>query len=267
MIDPRLHFKYNITKNSAFRLSGGRGFRTTHIFAENSQVFASSREVVIQDQLNPEVAWNYGATFTQKFKMFDREGSFNIDFFRTDFENQVVVDLEDVDKVQFYNLKGLSYSNSLQSDLLYELFEGFTVKLAYKHYDVKTTYSGKLLDKPLVPKDRALLNMDYATNMEKWKFNVTLKWFGTSRLPNTSANTSEFQLPDHAPAYYTLMAQVTKRFRWIEVYLGGENLLDYRIPNPIIDPQNPFGPNFDATMIWGPITGRMIYGGFRYKIR
>lgn len=267
MIDPRLHFKYSITKNNTFRLSGGRGFRTPHIFAENSQVFASSREIVIKEKLLPEIAWNYGATFTRKFKLFTREGSLNVDFFRTDFQNQVIVDLEDVDKVQFYNLKGLSYSNSLQSDVLIEPIERLNVKLAYKHYDVKTTYSGKLLDKPLVPKDRALINVDYSTNMDKWKFSVTAKWFGVSRLPNTSANASEFQLPAYSDPYCIFMAQITKRFRWIEVYLGAENLLDYRIKNPIIDPADPFGPNFDATMIWGPITGRMIYGGFRYKIK
>ena len=267
MLDPRLHFKYNLTKKSAFRLSGGRGFRTSHIFAENSQVFASSREIVINEELRPEVAWNYGATFTQKFKLFTREGSFSVDFFRTDFQNQIVVDLEDVDKVQFYNLKGLSYSNSLQADFSFEPIERLNVKVAYKHYDVKTTYSGKLLEKPLVPKDRALLNIDYATNMEKWKFNFTIKWFGTSRLPNTLMNAPEFQLPAHSDPYYTLMAQVTKKFRWIEVYLGAENLLDYRIQHPILDAADPFGPNFDATMIWGPISGRMIYGGFRYKIK
>jgi outer membrane receptor protein involved in Fe transport len=267
MASPRLHIKYNPEKGTVFRLSGGRGFRTPHIFVENSSVFASSREIVIKEKLNPEIAWNYGTAFTQKFKIIDRDASLNIDFFRTDFQNQVVVDLEDVDKVQFYNLKGISYSNSLQTDFSFQPIERLDLKVAYKHYDVKTTYSGVLLDKPLVPKDRALLNIDYATNFEKWKFDLTVKWFGKSRLPNTSANAPEFQLPATSDPYYTLMAQITKKFRWIEVYLGGENLLNFRIPHPIIDPENPFGTNFDATMIWGPIAGRMIYGGIRYTLK
>ena len=229
-------------------------------------MFSSSREIVIKEKLLPEVAWNYGATFTNKFKLFNREGSLNMDFFRTDFQNQVVVDLEDVDKVQFYNLNGLSYSNSLQADLLVEPIERFNVKLAYKYYDVMSTFSGILLDKPLVPKDRALLNLDYSTNMEKWKFSCTLKWFGASRIPNTSENAPEFQLKDHSDPYYTLMAQISKKFRWIEVYLGAENILDYRIKNPIIDPMDPFGTNFDASLVWGPVSGRLFYAGFRYKL-
>jgi hypothetical protein len=168
--------------------------------------------------------------------------------------------------VQFSNLKGISYSNSLQADINFTPLERLDIKLAYKYYDVKSTYSGKLLDKPLVPKDRALLNIDYSTVQEKWKFNFTTKWFGHSRLPNTLSNPVEFRLPQKSPSYYTLMAQVTKRFRWIELYAGVENLLDYRIENPIIDPSDPYGTNFDATMIWGPVNGRVIYGGIRYKI-
>lgn len=266
MINPRLHLKYNTSKESSFRLSGGRGIRTPHIFVENSSIFASSREIVIAENLLPEIAWNYGMTFNYCFKIFSREATFNLDFFRTDFENQVVVDLEDPDKVRFYNLKGISFSNSLQTEFGISPVKGMDVKLAYKYYDVKTTFSGKLLDKPLVPKDRALVNIDYATNAEKWKFNFTTKWFGHSRLPNTLANAPEFQRAEKSPSYYTFMAQVTKRYRQFEFYLGGENLLDYRMENPIIDPANPYGTNFDATMIWGPINGRVIYGGFRYKI-
>ena len=190
-----------------------------------------------------------------------------MDFFRTDFQNQVVVDLEDARKIQFYNLKGISYSNAFQTDFSFQPLERWDVKLAYKYYDVKTTYNGILLEKPFVPTDRALLNIDYATKFEKWKFDLTVKWFGKSRLPNTSANAPEFQLHDYSDTYFTLMAQVTKKFRWIDVYIGAENLFNYTIPHPIIDPTNPFGPNFDATMIWGPITGRMGYGGIRYTLK
>ncbi len=273
MVNPRLHLKYNPSKEAAIRISGGRGIRTSHIFAENSQVFASSRQIVISEKLEPEIAWNYGMTFTYCFKPFGKDATFNIDAFRTDFENQVVVDLENVDQVRFYNLQGISYSNSLQADLSFAPSKRWDIKFAYKYYDVKTTYlyagpngTHALLSKPLVPRDRALLNVDYSTHAEKWKFNFTAKWFGKSRLPNTSANAPEFQRSEYGDTYYTFMGQITKKFKWIEVYIGGENLLNYKIPNPIIDPGDPYGTNFDATLIWGPIYGRTVYGGFRYRI-
>ncbi|HET7818990.1 MAG TPA: TonB-dependent receptor [Bacteroidia bacterium] len=266
---PRLHIKFIPTKETILRLSGGRGIRTANIFIENAPLFASSRNIIIKESLLPEIAWNYGATFTycwKKAPLLGKDISFNIDYFITEFSNQVVVNLEDPRKIEFDNLKGLSYSNALQTDLNFSPFEHIEVKLAYKYYEVKSTYSGKLLDKPLVPKNRALINIDYTAPSEKWKINFNAKWFGKSRLPSTNGNPVEFKLPDQSSPYFTFMAQVTKRFRLFEFYIGGENLLNYKIPNPIIDAANPFGTNFDASLIWGPISGRMIYTGFRYKI-
>lgn len=269
MVNPRLHAKFNPAKDMVVRLSGGRGTRTPHLFVENAQLFASSRELLILEKLRPEVAWNYGITFTycwKKLPLLGKDISINFDYFRTEFTNQVIVDLEDVHSIRFYNLDGYSYSNSFQTDFTFSPFNSFDVKMAYKLYDVRSTYSGVLKEKPLVPQHRALMNLDYATEHEKWKFNFTFKWFGSSRLPNTSGNPTEFQRPERSPAYYTLMGQITKKYRLLEFYVGGENLLDYRIKDPIIDPLNPYGSNFDATMIWGPVSGRVIYGGFRFRI-
>ena len=264
---PRIHFKYNFSLLTALRLSGGRGFRTSNIFVENASIFASSRQVVIQERLLPESAWNFGISFTHKFKLFDREASFNTDFFRTDFENQVIVDLEDVNKIKFYNLKGVSYSNSFQTDINFQPVERLDVRLAYKNYDVRSTYSGNLLSKPLVAKDRLLFNIAYATNFEKWKFDYTLKWFDKSRLPDTSKNTDEYRLSNKSEEYYVMNAQVTKAFKHIQFYLGAENFLNYTQKSPILASEDPFGENFDASMIWGPVNGITVYGGLRYTLK
>lgn len=266
IVIPRLHLKYNPSEETVLRLSGGRGLRIPHVFVENSAIFASSRQVVMKEKLTPEIAWNYGITFTYCFKPWGRESFINLDLFRTDFENQTVVDLENPDLIQFYNLKGRSYSNSFQAEFSITPIERFDVKIAYKYYDVRTDYNGKLLRKPLVPLDRALMNLDYATNQEKWKFNFTIKWFGQSRLPNTSSNAPEFQRAEFSNSYFIFIGQVSKKYKRWEAYLGAENIFDYTIPNPIIDPENPFGNNFDTSLIWGPVNGRVIYVGFRYRI-
>ena len=36
--------------------------------------------------------------------------------------------------------------------------------------------------------------------------------------------------------------------------------------NPIIDVTDPFGDNFDATMIWGPVHGYKVYIGMRWAL-
>lgn len=264
-ISPRLHTKYNFTPLSVLRLSGGRGFRSPVLFAENISPLASSREVKVLETPEAEVSWNAGASFLQKFTLAGMEGHFNIDYFYTWFENQLIIDMDhSARELLFYNLDGQSFSHSLQADFLIEPVERFEVKLAYKRYEVRTTYRTQgLHDRPFVPRDRALINLAYNTKYDIWKFDFTTNWYGISRVPSTVENPVEHQRPDQSPTYFMLSAQITRTFKFGEIYLGGENLLNFKQARPIIDPENPFGEVFDASMIWGPIAGRIIYVGFR----
>ena len=265
---PRLHLRWNATKKTTLRLSGGRGFRTSNVFVENQAVFASSRQIVMNEKLNPEIAWNYGISANQQFKLFGNEAFINLDFFRTDFENQVIVDLDQsVNKVVFYNLKGKSYSHSLQVDMGFEPVEKLAIKLAYKWYDVKSTYNYELTDKPYVPKHRVMMNLAYATYMDIWKFDFTTNWLGQSRIPSTELSPVQYKLPKYGKEYFLFNAQITKKFRKFETYLGCENILNYTQKNPIVASENPFGPNFDASMIYAPVEGRIIYLGVRLEIK
>lgn len=262
---PRLHLKYNFTPLSVIRASGGSGFRSPVLYAENISTLASSRRVRILEAPKAEESWNTGMSFLQKFTLAGMEGFFNVDYFYTYFENQLVADMDyRSDELLFYNLSGGTYSHSFQADLVLEPVSRFKVKTAYKRYEVKTNYrfSGRK-EKPFVPRDRALLNLSYHTKYEIWKFDFTTNWYGISRIPSTADKPVEFQRPTSSPSYFILNAQITKAYKFGEFYLGGENLLNYKQKNPIIDAENPFGSNFDASMIWGPTGGTVVYLGFR----
>jgi hypothetical protein len=199
---------------------------------------------------------------TYCFRLFGREGTINADAYRTEFENQIVVDIEKQYELSFYNLDGVSYANSMQLDLAYELFNRFDVKMAYKINDVITTFRGVDKTAPLTPEDRGLLNFSYATNFDKWMFDVTANYIGESRIPSHSKIDEEFSKP-----FNLYNAQITKRFRYFDVYLGGENMLDYKQDTPILGASTPDSRIFDASLIYAPVNGRMIYVGFRYKIK
>jgi outer membrane receptor for ferrienterochelin and colicins len=261
---PRLNMKYNPTEKMAIRFSAGKAFRVANVFVENASFLASNRQISVGN-LNPEIAWNYGANITYCFYLFGREGTINADAYRTDFENQIVVDIEKQGKLSFYNLEGESYATSMQLDFAYELFDRFDVKMAYKINDVKITYDGEeIKETPLSPKDRALLNLAYATNFDKWIFDVTANYVGESRIPYHQSIDKKY-----SESFYLYNAQITKKFRKFDVYLGAENLLGYTQDNPIIDSENPTSSSsaFDASLIYAPINGRMIYAGFRFKIK
>lgn len=274
-VTPRLHIRYVPIENIVIRASAGRGQRTVNVIAENNGLLASSRIWILPEirndkvfGLDPEVAWNYGINVTKNFTLDYREGALSVDFYRTDFENQVVIDLDNnAQEISFYNLKGQSFSNSFQIQLDYELIKRLDVRLAYRFFDVQTTYHDQLLQKPLVSKHRAFINLGYHTR-SNWKIDYTLNWQGEKRLPNTLNNPVAYRPEKESPQFITMNAQISKTIKeFFEIYIGMENILDYKQDNPILASDRPFGNYFDATMIWGPIFGRNTYIGFRYRIK
>lgn len=278
-VTPRMHLRYNPWKDAVVRLSAGRGKRFANIFAENQNLFASSRQFMIRAEndenygLNPEIAWNYGLSFTQKFHLFNRRGDVTVDFYRTDFENQIVVDIDQsAREVGFYNLDGKSYANSFQLELNYNLVAHLNLRAAYKYYDVQTAYDKGLMQKPLQAKNRLFANLEYTTHeTEKgghWRFDFTWNWLDKQRLPYTGDNSEANRLADYSPAFSTFNAQVTKVFSdRFEVYLGGENIGNYRQERVILGAEDPFGTEFDSTIAYGPIFGQMYYAGLRFKVK
>lgn len=280
-ITPRLHLRYNPWKQATFRVSAGRGKRIANIIAENQQLLASARQLSIIESnngklygLNPEIAWNYGLSFLQSFKVWGKNAEFSIDFYRTDFDNQAVVDVDNSpQKALFYNLQGKSFANSLQAELSLTPTQGLDIKAAYKYYNVQTQFGDKLLEKALTPRHRWFANIGYETadshdkHHAQWKFDVTFNWLGKQRLPSTVTNPQKYQLSDYAPAFATLNAQITKVFsKTFEIYIGGENLTNYKQENGILAADSPFSAYFDSTMQYAPAFGQMYYAGLRFKL-
>ncbi|HRH67492.1 MAG TPA: TonB-dependent receptor, partial [Bacteroidia bacterium] len=210
---PRFHGKYNFTDNFLVRLSTGKSFRVPYLYADNISSFASSRDMLVREEIQPEKAWNYGINLTWKFEVNHREGSFSADFYRTDFMNQLVMDsYSDSSRILFYNLNGDSYSNSFQVMLNYELIENLGIRLAYKLDDVKSTYNGILEQKPLVSREKALANISFETKNEHWRFDYTLVWDGPKKLETTFTDPEAGSLPSFSPDFFIMHFQVTKVF-------------------------------------------------------
>ena len=275
-LTPRLHVRYVPWEKGVFRASVGRGKRSANIFAENQQLFASSRQINIDDVggniygLNPEIAWNYGVSYMQKFNLFGKKGDITFDFYQTNFQNQVIVDWENPQEIAFYDLDGRSIANSFQVEASYNLAKNFNLRTAYKYFDITTDYRRGNLQKPIQPQNRFFANLSYETELEnekQWRFDATFNIIGKQRVPNTSINPVQYQLPESIDSYQLLNSQITRVFsNRFELYLGGENLTNVQQKNPILASDDPFGSNFDTTIVYAPIFGRTFYAGLRFKI-
>lgn len=268
---PRTNLRYSITDDIIFRVSAGRGYRSPNVIAENIGLLASSRNVNVEsiNNLDIEDAWNYGANITFYIPIWNGEkATLSVDYFRSDFRNQAITDIErNKGQVYFYNLEGSSHANAFQVDLSMNLFEEFDLFAAFRLNDSKVTYTDGInkykMEKPLTSRYRGLVNLAYATKFRKWVFDVTAQFNGPSRLPGMNGYDSPKRESSSFPIYF---AQITKNSKRFDVYLGVENIFDYKQKNPIIDYENPFGQNFDSSLIWGPLMGRKIYAGIRWRI-
>lgn len=279
MFTPRFHMRWAPQQDWVFRAAAGKGYRTSNIFSENSSVFASARKLNILSNesfgygLSQEIAWNFGLNLTHYFSYNYRNGTVSVDLYRTQFEQSTIADLDfSPQAVNFYSVQNGSYSNSLQIEVNYPIIERLDTRAAYRFMDVKQEISGKMLDRPFTSRHRALLNFAYSTEREdkeapQMNYDLTIQWFGPKRLPSTSANPADLQAREQSPSFAVVNMQVTRSFfLGFDLYLGVENLLGFKQNNPIIDPLHPNGNFFDASMIWGPINGTMVYAGFRYKM-
>lgn len=257
-VTPRAHVKWSVSDLLKLRFSAGKGYRTPRPMLDNHTLLASSRDIIVDNDLKQEEAWNYGATASFDIDIFDKCLIINLEYYYTNFINQVVTDVDsDIHQVHFYNLDGISYSHTFQIDATYPFFEGFSLLGAFRYNDVKTTINGKLRDKPLSSRYKGLVTATYKTPLEIWQFDLTLQINGDGRMPDGFGTFD---------AYPILNAQILKWFRWGNIYIGGENLTNFKQKNPIIGCHDPWGENFDATMIWGPVDGIMVYAGIKWKL-
>ncbi len=259
-LTPRLHAKYNLNKYLHLRANVGMGYRSANVLAENSYLLASSRKIEIAEDLNQERALNTGLSATFYIPIAGKEATWATDYFYTYFFDQVIADTDsDPHKVSFYNLNGKSYSHALQTQLSYEIFKGLELTTALRLTDVKMTIGEKLKEKPLTNRYKGLITASYQTPLKKWQVDFTTQFNGGGRLPDGNWEST------YSP--YTLMnTQITKYFRKWSVYIGSENLTNFKMEQPIRGASDPYGQDFDASMVWGPVHGRTIYGGIRFAI-
>lgn len=262
---PRMHIKYLLTQETDLRITAGKGWRVPNYLIDNVSLLATSKGWIAPMNIQPEISWNFGGSFVQYMRLWDRRrATLTLDFYHTFFENQLIVDRDASNSdIVFKNYNGKSYSNSLQAEFSFEPIKNFEVRLAFKYLDVKAEYDGKLQQQVMIPKQRGFLNLGYITKNKRWEFNSTLSVFGKSRLPGLDLNGNQ----TYSSVYPMLNGQITYIYKKWDFYLGAENITNFKQHDAIVAANEPFGPSFDATEIWGPVMGTNIYIGFRYAIK
>lgn len=262
---PRILLRYQPGNEFVLRVSAGTGFRTVNLFSDNSNLLASSRNIIIAEELNPEKVFNYGADILYYFAFGNFAGSLNLDFYRTEFSNKIIPDYDNnPTEVIFANLNGSAFSNVFQTEANINVMRNFDLKLAYKLIDLQYEDDGVFYQQPFNAMHRFLSSFSYS--YDSWSLSSRLQWFGVQQLPSTVSNPVQYQRPGESESYTMINLQFNKYFDYFELYAGIENILNFTQDFPIISADDPFGPYFDTSYIWGPTKGTELYFGFRLSL-
>jgi hypothetical protein len=260
---PRFHIKIKPSDYFSVRLSSGKGYRMPHVLAENHYLLSSGRQLVIGD-LEQESAWNSGVSFGFKIPTGDKTLKINTEYYYTNFLSGTLIDYDlSPRQIVIKSSKERSYSQTFQADVAYDFFKNFEFSAAYRMNDVKAYYNNELQTKPLTNKYKALFTLSYKTPLEIWQFDANLQINGGGRLPDYFDEREQLVSGGEFAAFEQLNVQITKWFKKFSIYLGGENLTNYKQKNPIISAVNPWSESFEPTLVYAPINGAMFYIGLR----
>jgi len=259
---PRLHAKYILTEHTDLRFTGGKGWRVPNYIIDNISMLPTSSPWWMLDELKPEISWNVGGSIVHEYKLFKQKATLSVDFYHTLFENQLIVN-RDGSFIRFMNQQGGSYSNSFQAEASIKPSKVLELRFAYKFLDVRAEFVEGITQQVMIPRNRGFFNLGYISRNKRWEYDLTVTMMGVSRLPGIGPTDGLY----FSKAYILANTQITHVLKKWDFYLGIENLTNYRQNDAIIDAANPFGSNFDATQIWGPVMGINVYAGVRYAIK
>ena len=281
-VSPRVTLKYMPVDEIVIRANGGRGLRYSTPLVDNIGVFSTGKEFVgLYDEHILEDAWTFGGNLTYYMPFGTSNTYLSFDYFRTQFGQQMIVDYEyGANQIHFYALDGKrSYTDNYQLDFSVDPVERFNITATFRYTDARIELAGQgLVEKPMTSRFKGVLNLQYATNLNKWIFDFTASLNGSCRVYNfmenmTDENGKLLYENGRTPVYPLLYAQVTRRFKGWDVYLGAENLTNFRQKNVILGSVkdadgyvNAFQPSFDASCVWGPLMGIKAHIGFRFTL-
>ena len=270
---PRGHLRWNITPTTTLRTSVGLGYRSSNIITDNIGMLATGRELVIpnfKDFDRMEKALTVGGSLTQNFSLVGKEdATLSFDYFRTEFYNSVVADQEfNSSTIMLYNTDGRSYTDTYQVDFSWTPLERFDIFATFRYTNSSMTIhrpdgTTTRVERPLVSEYKTLLNIQYATRFRLWTFDATAQLNGPARIPTQTGNLEDSYM---SPRYPIFFAQVTRKLGRFDIYLGCENIADYRQHDPILNASNPFSTGFNSMNVWGPLMGRKFYMGLRFNL-
>ena len=267
LLTPRLHLRWQPVEKTIVRAAAGKGYRGASVLAENNFLLTSKRDWRMESNYGMEKAWNFGINVMQYIPIGGKELSLNVEYYRTEFEEQMVTDMDYGARTLVAGFQGSrSYANTFQIEGKVSPVRGLDVTAAWRWNDNKLYLGGEKRSRPLVSKYKGLVAVSYLSPLRKWQMDANAQLCGGGRLPSTEANPEALRREATFGSYQMYNAQLTRWFKRWSIYGGVENIGNFMQEDPIVSAEDPSSAYFDSSMIWGPLMSRKFYLGVRWNI-
>lgn len=267
---PRALLRFTPSADMDWRLSAGRGWRNVYLFPENTALLAGNRDIQFTEALDPERSWNVGINMIRRRTIRQIQCTATADVYRTWFQNQFFPDYDTSPTLALIsNFRETSVSNGIQVELSAQWTKRVELKTAWNYLDVFRRYDGQKKVLPFNPRHRVLGVLTLRSANLRWQLDLNMHWYGEQRLPDTRLNPEPLRRPDYAPAYTIASSQLKYTFpkEQVELFIGCENIMDFRQLRPVPGWEQPFARGFDPAFAWGPVRGREWYVGCHYQLQ
>jgi len=264
--NPRVALRYNLTPSLTLRTSVGTGFRVPYGFSEDLHLCSGSPRVNKPAGLRPERSVSYNFSVDYSGTRF----SWSLNLFRTDLKDKIgFVDASPESKRLGYTYEWRNiddaFTQGVESSCRMLILSNLVLDINFTYTDAQ--YLHERADWVEHHPEYARLSK-YIPRVPKTTFGAKFEWNPTNWNAVVEANYQGKMYIDYCqdedvsqpgskivetPTYWILNARLNRHLnKWLRVYLGAKNLLDYVQPERHTD---------DAAFIYAPLIGRIVYGG------
>jgi len=231
------------------------GFRVVNLFTEDHAALTGARQVVVAESLDPERSATMTASVQWRTGLGSRPVTLDLDAFRTRFSNRIVPDYDSDPRAIIYrNLRGHALTQGGSLALAIEPGEGeWSGRLSGTVQRVTLVEAGESTEQPFAPRFKGEFTISWDRE-EVGSLNWTGSLLGPMRLPTVAGRRT------HSPWFSEQQVQFTRPMADNTfLTIGLKNIFDSRQRDPLVAPEDPFGPHFDTAQVWGPTQGRRLF--------
>ncbi len=258
---PRASIHWRPTSDWAFRLSGGGGFKPVNIFSSGKAVHTGFQDIRVSQDLDPERTVAASFAVNRRFVWPTAVALLDLNLYYTHFLDKVVVEYGETPGSLVYSLDDEgAFSRGIELKGMVSLSNGLKASAGWSWVDAFYHRDGLRKRAQMQSRYSGDVGVGWVRSGGNFIVDINGSIYGPQPLPEGRPRTE-------SPTYSLWNLRLQKGVGPVKVFAGCKNLFDYVQPDdPFVRTESGLSESFDSAMIYGPLLGRVFYGGVNFTL-